>query len=237
MGNGWFHDAMTLDRIGRLPIEFTDAVWLDDGTLMTHRDAEDGNAIVEQWASNRERFTSWSLAGAPLRITSSPAGVVSITLIDGKPKYETILPLQDGDEDGVANGADAFPTDPAASVDSDGDGAPDMWNPGATASDSTLGLELDAFPNDPTCQDASHAYPLDPTVCDFARSIAPYEPDDYAIDARGTPSTSSTEMRSPFDAGLALTTTISRPSKSESAPRNSPTRRIMIGSTWATPTA
>ena len=43
--------------------------------------------------------------------------------------------------------SDAFPTDPAASVDTDEDGMPDDWNPGKT--DSTTGLVLDAFPDDP----------------------------------------------------------------------------------------
>ena len=44
---------------------------------------------------------------------------------------------------------DMFPTDPAASVDSDGDGYPDGWNSGMGRSDSTLGLFIDAYPNDP----------------------------------------------------------------------------------------
>jgi hypothetical protein len=44
---------------------------------------------------------------------------------------------------------DAFPDDPAASVDSDGDGFPDEWNPGMSAENSTTDLRLDAFPEDP----------------------------------------------------------------------------------------
>ncbi|MDG6225241.1 MAG: carboxypeptidase regulatory-like domain-containing protein [Candidatus Thermoplasmatota archaeon] len=55
----------------------------------------------------------------------------------------------DRDGDGVPDGRDAFPDDPAASVDSDGDGYPDFWNPGKTEADSTTGLKLDAFPDDP----------------------------------------------------------------------------------------
>ncbi len=42
-----------------------------------------------------------------------------------------------------------FPEDPAASIDTDGDGYPDGWNEGMTESDSTTGLVLDAFPEDP----------------------------------------------------------------------------------------
>lgn len=55
----------------------------------------------------------------------------------------------DRDGDGVPDSRDAFPDDPAASVDSDGDGYPDFWNPGKTEADSTTGLKLDAFPDDP----------------------------------------------------------------------------------------
>lgn len=43
---------------------------------------------------------------------------------------------------------DDFPDDPSASIDSDGDGYPDEWNPTLDESDSTSGLYLDAFPND-----------------------------------------------------------------------------------------
>ncbi len=55
----------------------------------------------------------------------------------------------DSDHDGVGDIADAFPTDPAASIDSDGDGAPDRWNDGRSAADSNSGLKLDAYPDDP----------------------------------------------------------------------------------------
>ncbi len=54
----------------------------------------------------------------------------------------------DIDNDGVSNENDAFPNDPAASIDSDGDGHPDFWNKGKTQADSTTGLTLDYYPND-----------------------------------------------------------------------------------------
>ncbi len=49
----------------------------------------------------------------------------------------------DTDGDGVDDIDDAFPNDPAASVDTDGDGQPDTWNPGYTAEDSTTNLTED----------------------------------------------------------------------------------------------
>lgn len=54
----------------------------------------------------------------------------------------------DDDNDGVTDEADAFPYDPAASVDADGDGHPDEWNTGKAENDSTMGLSLDEFPRD-----------------------------------------------------------------------------------------
>ncbi len=55
----------------------------------------------------------------------------------------------DTDNDGVVDNVDAFPTDPAASIDSDSDKYPDSWNHGMSEDDSTTGLKLDAYPNDP----------------------------------------------------------------------------------------
>ncbi|MCH1554514.1 MAG: hypothetical protein L7S45_07985, partial [Luminiphilus sp.] len=57
----------------------------------------------------------------------------------------------DTDGDGVPDDQDAFPNDPAASVDSDGDGYPDYWN--AAASElliSESDLTIDMFPTDST---------------------------------------------------------------------------------------
>ena len=53
-------------------------------------------------------------------------------------------PGGDADGDGVPNGQDAFPNDPAASLDLDQDGFPDVWNAGYARQDSTTGLVLDS---------------------------------------------------------------------------------------------
>lgn len=53
------------------------------------------------------------------------------------------------DKDGIPDSQDDFPTDPAAALDSDGDGYPDGWNTGYTPSESLWGLRIDMFPNDP----------------------------------------------------------------------------------------
>ena len=97
----------------------------------------------------------------------------------------------DNDTDGdlVSDDEDAFPDDPAASLDTDGDGAPDEWSAFATEDEiEASNLHLDAFPFDPAAsvdsdsdgspdewnEDASDAdieasdltldqFPLDPT--------------------------------------------------------------------------
>jgi hypothetical protein len=72
----------------------------------------------------------------------------------------------DSDGDGIGDNSDKFPKDIAASIDVDDDGYPDSWNPGKSAKDSTTGLKLDAYPNDPnrykkeTSQDNTYAISL-----------------------------------------------------------------------------
>lgn len=55
----------------------------------------------------------------------------------------------DSDGDGIGDNSDAFPIDIAASIDSDGDKYPDKWNEGMSVENSTTGLTLDEYPDDP----------------------------------------------------------------------------------------
>ena len=49
----------------------------------------------------------------------------------------------------MLNADDAYPADPAASLDSDGDGALDAWNSGSTEEQiASSDVQLDAFPFD-----------------------------------------------------------------------------------------
>lgn len=72
---------------------------------------------------------------------------VNISLSDKIPYKEVYLKYidRDYDNDGVENDKDAFPYDPAISVDRDGDGYPDSYNSGY--SDSII--PIDKYPNDP----------------------------------------------------------------------------------------
>jgi hypothetical protein len=82
----------------------------------------------------------------------------------------------DTDNDGTPDKSDAFPNDPAASMDSDGDGYPDEWNPLWNASEGETNLTLDAFPHDPNewidsdgdgYGDNGDKFPNDPEVHDI----------------------------------------------------------------------
>ena len=69
---------------------------------------------------------------------------------------------RDFDSDTVLDRNDAFPRDPAASVDTDQDGLPDDWNEGNTGADSTTGLTLDDDDDNDGVLDIDDAYPTDP---------------------------------------------------------------------------
>lgn len=76
---------------------------------------------------------------------------------------------------------DAFPLDPAASVDTDGDLYPDVWNNGYSESNSTQGLTLDYFPVDEACNSINHSRN---GTCDIALKIPNYTPTQIAFDGK-----------------------------------------------------
>ena len=71
--------------------------------------------------------------------------------------------------DGVPDDEDAFPNDPAASVDADNDGMPDEWNPnGATQEQiDASDLMLDDDPTTPGDGNGGGGEPMGPPVADF----------------------------------------------------------------------
>ena len=76
----------------------------------------------------------------------------------------------DDDNDGVPDSEDAFPLDPAASVDTDSDGLPDEWNENATEEQiAASNLEVDTDDDNDSMPDALELEyglnPLDPTDC------------------------------------------------------------------------
>lgn len=118
----------------------------------------DGNVLSYKWDFGDEKSSGW-LTSRKATHTYKQPGIyeATLTVSDGSLEAQDTCIVQvfpdptkiDTDGDGVPDVNDAFPTDLAASVDSDGDHYPDSWNPGMGPEDSTTGLKLDEFPNDP----------------------------------------------------------------------------------------
>lgn len=79
-----------------------------------------------------------------------------------------IVPSDDSDGDGIDNLSDDYPNDPAASIDDDRDGYPDVWNPGYVASNIDEFLLLDAYPGAVDCYLPEHG---DSVTCDPSTNI------------------------------------------------------------------
>ena len=106
-----------------------------------------------------ERATQSPADAGLIRIIGNSSGPSLQALIDES--WATLASFSDqtsealvsdtihSDKDGIPDSQDDFPTDPAAALDSDGDGYPDGWNAGYTPSQSLWGLRIDIFPNDP----------------------------------------------------------------------------------------
>ncbi len=84
---------------------------------------------------------TFSVADARQKITQISGWLNEAAFADGT-DFLLSAP-RDSDGDGINDAEDAFPDDPAASVDTDGDGMPDDWNEGYSAADSTTSLVLD----------------------------------------------------------------------------------------------
>ena len=169
VGSGDVYDGRSLQFLDSLPHRLVDAAWLVDGSLLTVRATTDGRTQLEQWSADLLLYNVQIFQGSPIRVVVSGENIVVITARGGQPAFDLYVPTDDGDGDGVVNSEDAFPTDPAAAVDTDRDGYPNAWNAGMSAEDSSLGLALDAFPDDFACQVLEHGVE---GVCDF-RYILP----------------------------------------------------------------
>ncbi|PLX99801.1 MAG: hypothetical protein C0622_09870, partial [Desulfuromonas sp.] len=135
--------------------------------------AEAGAPDADDDGDGLDNLTEFALGSDPLLIDSDGDGIadgddteaVVAADTDGDGLDNTID--SDDDGDGVADILDAFPLDVAASVDSDGDGMPDQWNPGYGALDSTTALVLDNDDDNDGLDDASELLAgTDPLLAD-----------------------------------------------------------------------
>ena len=180
LGNGDFYALANLTWEGSLGSAMTDARWFADGSLVTLAPNGNQTTLKHLGSSTLALLEQKSYAGQPLRVVGSDAAMTVLVINNNTVQFHSYAPSTDTDGDGVLNTSDAFPLDVAASVDSDGDGRPDSWNAGKTQSDSTSGLQLDAFPTESECWLSAHG---SGGVCNYAATLPNYVPD--KIDQRG----------------------------------------------------
>jgi uncharacterized repeat protein (TIGR01451 family) len=117
-----------------------------EGNILTYK-WNFGDDITTEWLNSAETTHSYTEPGEFTVTLSVSDG--SLIATDSCLVLVEDISKKDTDGDGVPDELDAFPLDAAASVDSDNDNYPDHWNPGMTKDDSTTGLKLDEYPNDP----------------------------------------------------------------------------------------
>ncbi len=181
LGSGDVYNALTLEWRYSLPTVIEDAQWLPDGSIVVVRQAGDGNSLLQRRAPGGQVLESETIAGS---VTALLTGINELIVVTqgAQPEFTSYVSSDDSDGDGVNNLDDDFPMDPAASVDTDGDGYPDAWNEGYTAEDSTTGLQLDAYPVDSACYLPEHG---DGVNCDYGATLPEFEPDQILADESG----------------------------------------------------
>ena len=142
-----------------------------DGTdLVAAATNPQGATKVSAYTSSGELYQTQEFVGATSALLDRGDDYFLVTReVSGQYRFHTFDTDRDLDDDGIDNVDDHFPSDPAASLDSDGDGWPDSWNPGYSEEDSTTGLTLDAYPEDSACREASDG---NGTVCDVTNNVA-----------------------------------------------------------------
>lgn len=179
LGSGDLYEQSQLKWVGSLGTQIDDARWLADNSLVTIKN-HDSLINLQRRDTTLKLVEEISFAGIGLGIFGSDSKMVVLALDDeGKLQAHVYSPSNDTDADGVSNTADAFPMDPAASVDTDNDGYPDSWNSGKDAVDSTSGLTLDAYPVDSACYLSEHG---DGSNCDYAATMPEFIPDQIVSD-------------------------------------------------------
>ncbi len=173
VGSGQIFSKTNFTLNANLGFAPADAIWLQDGSLVTIKEGE-GATILQRRNAAMQVLEELTYSGTPLGIFGSASKMSVVVIKNNTVATYSYIPNNDTDGDGVPNIQDAFPLDPAASVDSDRDGYPDGWNSGKRQSDSTTGLVLDAYPKDTACYSAAHGVN---GVCNYAATVPSYIPD------------------------------------------------------------
>ena len=175
LGSGDFYAQSGLTWSGSVGSVIADARWFANGSVATLVTSGNQTTLRRLGSANLTVLEQRTFNGQALRVVGSDTSMVVLVINNGTVQFYPYVPNDDSDADGVLNTQDAFPLDRAASVDTDGDGYPNAWNPGMSQGDSTTGLTLDAFPQDSACYLASHG---SGGVCNDSATIPHYTPDE-----------------------------------------------------------
>lgn len=183
LGSGSIYNAVDLTWSDMVTPGFADVQWDDNNSVVTIRRRPDFpvQTVLARLRLDGTLLETTAISGSPVAIRRDN-GDFRVVIIGNGITFYRYTPSNDSDGDGVDNELDAFPLDPAASIDTDWDGRPDEWHPGMSELDSTTGLVLDSYPTDSACYLPEHG---DGTVCDIEASIPEYIPEDIAIDDAG----------------------------------------------------
>ena len=181
LGSGDLYDADDLTWQGSVG-ELNFALWLDDNDLLSI-DQYDNRFTLTRQNADYIVVEYLEFDGVALGIFKSGLNTVIVRENNGVLVFDIYIPNDDSDNDGIDNLSDAFPVDVSASVDSDQDGYPDVWNDGYSDVDSTTNLTLDAFPDDSACWLSTHS--TEEGGCDYAATMPVFTPDQTFTDENG----------------------------------------------------
>jgi len=173
LGTGDIYSEPTMTWSGTLGSQIADGRWLANGSLVTLSTSGNQTLLRRQGSGNLAVLEQLTFAGQALRVVGTDASMTVLVINNSTVQFQTYVPNNDSDGDGVTNTLDAFPLDVAASVDTDHDGYPDAWNAGHSQADSTTGLTLDAFATDSACWLAGHG---SGGVCNYGATVPNYIP-------------------------------------------------------------
>jgi len=140
LGSGDIYSQSGLTWAGSLGAPIADARWMANGTVVTLAATGNQTTLRRLGASNLATLELRTFSGLPLRVLGSDATMVVVLFENNTVKFQSYVPDDDSDDDGVDNTQDAFPLDVAASVDTEHDEACLRWQlvPTVDESDDAL---------------------------------------------------------------------------------------------------